>query len=95
MVTYEADIQAIRDLISAIFTDHLYKRAVLVIRNLTRSGEENEDYPAIKKYFNKFETVYLFDGIENIEDLISQNTEIVYSNDFIKHIDPEVKIFYH
>ncbi len=79
----------------AIFTDHLYKRAVLVIRNLTRSGEENEDYPAIKKFFDRFEKVYLFDGIENIEDLISQNTEIVYSNEFIKHIDSEVKIFYH
>lgn len=77
------------------FTDHLYKRAVLVIRNLTREGEEKEDYSKIKKYFNRFEKVYLFNDIENIDDLITKNTEIVYSNKFIKQIDVEVKIFYH
>ena len=77
------------------FTDHLYKRAILVIRDLTRGGEEDEDYSKIKNYYNRFEKVYLFNDLENINDLISQNTEIVNSNDFIKEIDPEVAIFYH
>ena len=77
------------------FTDHFYKRAVLVIRDLTHEGEEKEDYSKIKNFFNRFEKVYLFNEIENIDDLISENTEIVCSNEFIKYIDSEVKIFYH
>ena len=78
-----------------LFTDHFYDKAVLVIRHLTTGGEENEDYSKIPEYFSRFSRVYLFNDLECLSVLKTNNTEIVSSNDFIKSIDKDTEIFYH
>ena len=78
-----------------LFTDHFYDKAVLIIRHLTTGGEENEDYSQIPKYFSRFSKVYLFNDLESLPVLQTDNTEIVNNHDFIKDIPDNTEIFYH
>ncbi len=79
----------------SLFTNHFYDKAVLVIRYLTLGGEEDEDYSKYPQYFNRFDKVYLFDDLKNLDVLKSDNVEIVSNHDFIKNIDKDTQIFYH
>lgn len=77
------------------FTNHFYNRAILIIRYLTTSGEEDEDYSKYPQYYDRFEKVYLFNDIECLDVLKNDKTIIVSNHDFIKDIDNDVQIFYH
>lgn len=79
----------------SLFTNHFYDKAVLIIRYLTLDGEEYEDYSKFSQYFNRFDKVYLFNDLKNLNDLKSDNVEIVSNHDFIKNIDKDTQIFYH
>ena len=79
----------------SLFTNHFYEKAVLIIRYLTIGGEEDEDYSKYPQYFNRFDKVYLFNDLESLDILKTNNTEIVSNHNFIKNIDKNTQIFYH
>ena len=58
-------------------------------------GEEAEDYSKYPQYFNRFDKVYLFDDLKNLDVLKFDNVEIVSNHDFIKNINKDTQIFYH
>ena len=92
-IIFDGDVSGVARF--SIFTNHFYKRAVLIIRYLTIDGEENEDYSKYPEYYDRFEKIYLFDDLKNLDVLKTNNTEIVSNHDFIKDIDEDVLIFYH
>lgn len=79
----------------SLFTNHFYEKAVLIIRYLTIGGEEDEDYSKYPQYFKRFDKVYLFNDLKNLDVLKSDNVVIVSNHDFIKDIDINTQIFYH
>ena len=92
-IIFDGDVSGVARF--SLFTNHFYDRAVLIIRSLTTNGEEEEDYSQLPKYFNRFETVYLFNDLVDLDALKADNVKIVSDHNFIKQIDDDVQIFYH
>jgi len=72
---------------------HLYDKAYLVIRHYAYA-DYDDDFVGIKEYFNKFDKVFLFDGINYLDELKNEpNVEVVKDHNFMNELDGE--IFYH
>lgn len=100
-IIFDADVSGVCRIKK--LTDHLYSNASLVIRNLTKDGEENEfdlkntqNYKEILKTFKKFDRVYVFKQVEGYKNFKNcENVEIVTNHNFINKIKKDSKIFYH
>ena len=76
-------------------SDHYYDNAILVIRDITSSGEEVEDYSKIVSSFDKYKRVYLFsDIIDMVPVTKSPKINVVDNHDFLNEINGST-IFYH
>ena len=72
---------------------NLYEKSYLVIRNYGNK-DYKDDFVGIKKYFKKFNKVFLFKGIKYLNVLKkASNVVVVDNHDFMKGLDGE--IFYH
>ena len=70
-----------------------YDKSILVIRKFG-SAENVDRFEKVVEYFDKFDTVYLFDDIEYLELLKNEsNVKIVNNHDFLSNYDGI--IFYH
>lgn len=79
-----------------VFSNHNYKKAILIIEHLTNDGEENEDYIQIIDTFKKYNKVYVNKNIKEANLFINCSNVVFYENfDFIKKISKNVQIFYH
>lgn len=78
------------------FTNHLYKKAILIIQALTEDGEEQEDYTKIVKYFKRFDKVYIFENcVKLLGDMEDEtNVQVVTDFSFLEAIQTNT-IFYH
>lgn len=92
-IIFDGDVSGVARF--SLFTNHFYDKAVLIIRYLTLGGEEDEDYSKYPQYFNRFEKVYLFDDLKDLDKLKADNVQIVSNHDFMKNIDENIQIFYH
>lgn len=74
---------------------HLYKKAYLVLREYG-SDYYDDDFVGVKDYFKNFDKVYLFEGINYLDELKKEPNVIVVNNhDFLKDLDGQVFYHYH
>ncbi len=92
-IIFDGDVSGIARF--SLFTKHNYKNAVLVIRALTKNGEEQENYSELEQFFPRFEKIYIFDDVPEKNIFTSSNIEIVKNHEFIKKIQKDTIIFYH
>lgn len=75
---------------------HLYDKCYLVIRKYGDTKAYDDDLAGIVEYFDKFDKVYIFEGINYFDELKNHpNVEVVNNHDFMKTLDGEIFYHYH
>lgn len=75
---------------------HLYDKCYLVIRKYGDTDWYDDDLAGITEYFDKFDKVFIFEGINYFDELKKHpNVEVVKNHDFMKDLDGEIFYHYH
>ena len=75
---------------------HLYDKCYLVIRKYGDTTAYDDDLAGITEYFDKFDKVFIFEGINYFDELKNHpNVVVVKNHDFMKDLDGEIFYHYH
>lgn len=75
---------------------HLYDKCYLVIRKYGDTTDYDDDLAGITEYFDKFDKVFIFEGINYFDELVKHpNVVVVNNHDFMKNLDGEIFYHYH
>ncbi len=93
-IIFDGDVSGVIRL--ETLSEHYYPKSILIIRYLTKDGEEVEDYTQLKKLYRGFNEIYIHQDLANSGVIkLKKNVKIFSDQEFIKTLPDDYQIFYH